>query len=536
MPSIAHHRPAVKSKAPKIGKAPKPPKPPVATRGEPPGAHAADKPATRAVRRPRAEAKTEARLRVRLYRHGLGDCMLLRFRKDNSEQTFNVLIDCGLITVAEKPKEKMMRVAEDIRDACDGRLDVVVMTHEHWDHASGFHASQAREVFDSMQIGEVWYAWTEDPGSELGRRLRAERAEKLNALASAVAAFAATPGMEGRARDLGHMLGFFGLKPGEPEGMKIGRTRDAFEYLQGKQDVKTRYLSPTQAPRGLPGIPGVRVYVLGPPPDEGMIKKSTPTKKGREVYELGAELQLASNLDAAFMRLAAGQPTVADSYDDCPFDPGLRRDRHTGGSRSSPALDMLVHSVWDAPGEEWRQIEADWTAAAETLALNLDSHTNNTCLVLAFEMIDTGEVLLFPADAQVGNWLSWQDLRWNVKTPSGTQQVTGPDLLARTVFYKVGHHGSHNATLRALGLEQMTSEDLVAFIPVSKEQAMKNRWMGMPFSPLVKRLKEKTYGRLLVADESRPADDSLGKLSLDARKQFKASVEEQDLWFEISLP
>jgi hypothetical protein len=525
MPTATHHRPAAKTKA----KA----KPPLATRGKVPASHAvADKPATRAARRPRTAPKVEARLRIRLYRHGLGDCILLRFRKDDSEDTFNVLIDCGLISVAEKPKEKMLRVAQDIGKACNGHLDVVVMTHEHWDHVSGFHASQAREVFDTMSIGEVWYGWTEDPRNELGRRLRAERAEKLNALASAVNAFAHMPGMESRAKELGSMLGFFGLKPGEPPGTRIGRTRDAFEYLQGKQDVKTRYLTPDQAPRGLPEVGGVRVYVLGPPQDESLIKRSTPSRKKKEAYELGAELALANNLDAAFTRLASGIPGCDDRFDDCPFDPSLRRDRHTGGSRSSQALDTLVRTVWDAPGAEWRQIEADWMQAAETLALNLDSHTNNTCLVLAFEFADTGEVMLFPADAQVGNWLSWQELRWKV----GSQVVTGPDLLARTVFYKVGHHGSHNATLRTLGLEQMTSEDLVAFIPVSKEEAMKNRWMGMPFSPLVKRLKEKTFGRLLVADESRPAEEGLGKLSTAARKQFTACVEEHELWFEISMP
>lgn len=482
--------------------------------------------------RPRKQAGTEARLRIRLYRHGLGDCMLLRFAKEDSFDTFNVLIDCGLITVAEQPREKMQAVASDIRDACNGRLDVVVMTHEHWDHVSGFHPSQARDIFDSMEIGEVWYGWTEDPRNELGQRLRAERAAKLNALATAVAAFgnSASPGMRARGAALGHMLGFFGLKPGEPAGTRIGKTRDAFEYLQGKQDVKTRYLSPKQPPRTLEGAPNVRVYVLGPPPDEGMIKRSAPSKKDREAYELASELQLAANLDAAFLRLGPDGAPTGDSFDDCPFDPGLRREARPG-QRHSNALAEIIAAVWQSEGNAWRQIEEDWTQAAETLALNLDSHTNNTCLVLAFEFIDTGHVMLFPADAQVGNWLSWQDLRWKV----GTGVVTGPELLARTVFYKVGHHGSHNATLRDKGLEQMTSENLVAFIPVCKAEAVKNRWMGMPFNPLVERLKEKTFGRLLVADEARPGDTSMSELSAAARKQFKNSVEEQELWFEISL-
>ncbi len=148
------------------------------------------------------------------------------------------------------------------------------------------------------------------------------------------------------------------------------------------------------------------------------------------------------------------------------------------------------------------------------------THTNNTCLVLVFELIDSGQVFLFPGDAQVGNWLSWQDLKWAVGNKTGNQNTAAVDLLAKTVFYKVGHHGSHNATLKSQGLELMTSEDLIAFIPVNKEQAIKNRWREMPFDPLVKRLQEKTNGRLLQSD--------CEPLHADKLKSFESN----ELYFE----
>jgi hypothetical protein len=69
----------------------------------------------------------------------------------------------------------------------------------------------------------------------------------------------------------------------------------------------------------------------------------------------------------------------------------------------------------------------------------LDSSTNNTSLVLAIELRESGKVLLFAADAQVGNWLAWQDLQF---ADGKEVAVTNADLLARTVFHKVGHHGS----------------------------------------------------------------------------------------------
>ena len=94
--------------------------------------------------------------------------------------------------------------------------------------------------------------------------------------------------------------------------------------------------------------------------------------------------------------------------------------------------------------QQWRRIDGDWLGAAETVALNLVGDTNNTSLVLAIEWgkRESGQVLLFAADAQVGNWLSWRDQKYDGK------KVTADDLMRRVVLYKVGHHGSHNATVR----------------------------------------------------------------------------------------
>src|SRR5262249_28388211 len=105
----------------------------------------------------------------------------------------------------------------------------------------------------------------------------------------------------------------------------------------------------------------------------------------------------------------------------------------------------------------WREISVDWLRAITGLALNLDNATNNTTLAPAIELGPGGKVLIFPADAQVGNWLSWHDQSW--KDADG-KEVSAADLLSRAVLYKVGHHCSHNATLRQKGLELMTNEDL----------------------------------------------------------------------------
>lgn len=110
---------------------------------------------------------------------------------------------------------------------------------------------------------------------------------------------------------------------------------------------------------------------------------------------------------------------------------------------------------------KWKTIDHDWLEQASRLALYLDTYTNNSSLVLAIELVKSGKVLLFAADAQTGNWLSWFDVKFE------NEQVSTDYLLANTVFYKVGHHGSHNATL-VKGLESMTHKDLIAMIPVDK--------------------------------------------------------------------
>ncbi len=70
----------------------------------------------------------------------------------------------------------------------------------------------------------------------------------------------------------------------------------------------------------------------------------------------------------------------------------------------------------------------------------LDDQMNNTSLILLFEV--GGKKLLFPGDAQIENWS--YALRG---APDATKIAK---LLADVDFYKVGHHGSLNATPRKL--------------------------------------------------------------------------------------
>jgi hypothetical protein len=118
--------------------------------------------------------------------------------------------------------------------------------------------------------------------------------------------------------------------------------------------------------------------------------------------------------------------------------------------------------------------------------------------------------------------------------------VTGPDLLARTIFYKVGHHGSHNATLKAKGLELLVNGDLIAMIPVDHAMAVKKHWGRMPLPDLVDRIRVKTRGRVLkIDDKVNTAKDLLTlrppDVSAEEWTQFTNRVNVTDLYYELSL-
>ena len=487
-----------------------------------------------AAKKPAANKKAAAvpQISVRMYRQGLGDCFLITF-PDASSKPFYMLIDCGVVLGTPDPSTKMAKVLDDVAKVTGGHIDLLVATHEHWDHVSGF--VQVRDRFDKLTIGHVWVAWTEDPSDPLARKLRAERRTAENALRMA-AAHLAVAGDSETAQRVDSLVTFFGAS--------AGSTEQALQYVKSRAPGgKPRYCKPGEPAIELDEVPGIRFWILGPPKDEKLIKKSNPsqgTAYGLDAGPGGAQALLISGLSRQFG--AAADTLATDSPLEDPFDPMysiamVRAEQvpffqqHYYGESTDGSL-YEKSSSQEIRDQSWRRIDAQWMGASETMALQLDSATNNTSLVIAIERIDTGEVLLFPGDAQAGNWLSWQDLKWDT--------VTGPDLLARTIFYKVGHHGSHNATLKAKGLELMVNDALVAMIPVDHDMAVKKRWGRMPLPDLVDRIKEKTHGRVLKVDDKVQTAGDLSSLkppNVTAAdwKQFTDRVQVSDLYYEISF-
>jgi hypothetical protein len=511
---------------------------------------------------------------VRMYRQGLGDCFLLAFATGGARPCY-VLIDCGVLIGTPDAEARMRQVAENVRVATGGRIDVLVATHQHWDHLSGFE--QAREVFDQIEIGQVWVAWTEDPENGLAARLRARRDTAVRALTAAARSLR-MQGSDERAEALDAVLGFFGDlgADGRPSGLQR-----ALDYVLGR-GKPPRYRVPGEPPIPLPGVAAARVYVLGPPQDESLLLRSDPSRQASEVYASRLALDEETAFYAAALAVdspaAPGPAETAlqgDADDDDLAELSLPFDRvyqvcsvdaqqeeffqkhyygpppanaanaanaaGSGGAGSAGGALPPPAPPAGGPDLSWRRIDDNWLSVADNLALQLDSDTNNTSLALAIELSPGGKVLLFPGDAQVGNWLSWHgaNLRW--PNPGDPQSpLTAADLLRRTALYKVGHHGSHNATLREKGLELMERPDLVALLPV--DEAMAHRPKGrnplgwdMPFAPLLDRLRHKTDGRLLRADSGAPTAEDLNRLNEGDREAFEQRRRETALYVEVTV-
>jgi beta-lactamase superfamily II metal-dependent hydrolase len=511
-----------------------------------------------------------------MYRQGLGDCFLLAFPTDSRERPHYVLIDCGVHAREDKGPARLLRVMQHLKQATNAHLDLVVATHEHADHLSGFVQKQSPFLHDDLTVDALWIAWTEKVGDTQADELRKKRGAARELIDQALEECRRRAGLgaqqlseriagmndfeqahEGsidadgvqdvlarlaagsaelrhyRARGVAPLAAAHSAEPEKPSSNEL-----ALALLKAKAGDNVVYCEPGQV-LSLGGVANARAYVLGPPRTPELLKKDLPTKvRGAEEdgHPVFKEVYLSSSTSSLALALSPAlglEATVAGGllpgdwrY---PFQAGERR-RFTISDegdfqwdRDQKAVSQhtarLVAEEYLGAEASWRRIDSDWLGAVSQVALNLDSDTNNTSLVLAFELgpPGLGQVLLFPGDAQVGNWLSWRDQKYK----SADRTMTADELLSRTLLYKVGHHGSHNATVRRdprehteddafgvpYGLELMN--DIIAMVPVdwaAAQKKMPDPWR-MPHEPLYRRLREKARRRVLRSDvELKPLD------------------------------
>jgi beta-lactamase superfamily II metal-dependent hydrolase len=454
-------------------------------------------------------------VKVRMYRQGHGDCFLLAFPRPKGRPAY-VLIDCGYKPGSNTPfgLPDISKIVASIHESTGGHLDLVIITHEHQDHVNAIPGN-----FEDFEVGEAWFAWTEDPDDEVANDLRKRHHDQLLGLVAAHNQLASSDSIQaqGAAKWLTHLLELeFGIdNPSEfaaaakdpaksinKQGMKLIKDK------AGKKN--TKYIRPHQEIMRILGVEGVRVFAFGPPRDPDLISDEDP--EGNEAFPGHGISAFASFYAAA--RAAEGdteQDTLTFSARlSVPLKEAFRHPEcgkffrdHYGHGKTLTAIGN--ESADDA---SWRRIDQDWLYSAEELALVLNKGINNTSLVLAFELPKTRKVLLFIGDAQRGNWISWTQGNWK----EGQENITVKDLMSRTVLYKVGHHGSHNATLHGteadaypnlgwMGHGNYGNEFTAMITAVNKwALAVKPKPWVHPLPSIKKALMEKCAGRVFQID------------------------------------
>jgi beta-lactamase superfamily II metal-dependent hydrolase len=461
---------------------------------------------------------------VRMYRIGHGDCFLIAFAGDTPERPAYVLIDCGYkpgspgkinppagVTSAKE-------ITADIKKATGGRIDVAVITHEHQDHVNGISNTH----FDGIEIGEAWFAWTENPVDDLANDLRTKFKDKLLGLVAARNRLAAAGGEGSRVEMIDELLAF--ELGGEDEQLNVpaamamlgaasgeSMNKKSMRIFKDKAKDGIKFLRPHEQIYKVPGATHVRAFPLGPPRDAELLKSLDPT--GSEEFQLGRGASSAGGHFAAAARAVetneSPEAPFAQRYAvawDKAFDGGEHAEFFKGSyghGASGPDPQDSTEAVSNA---EWRRIDKDWLYAADQLALDMNDQTNNSSLVLAFELGADGKVLLFAADAQRGNWISWGKKSF----ADGDNSITTRDLLSRTVLYKVGHHGSHNATINGLATDDYANlawmaqgnfgGEFCAMITAVRKWAETQKGWDHPLKAIKDALLKKTAGRVFQTD------------------------------------
>ncbi len=363
-------------------------------------------------------------VRLRAYKVGFGDCLLLTVTYsaalDDGRRERHMLIDCGTVSKADKGPS-LVKIAEQIAQDCDPhvvgvdpQLDVVVATHRHRDHVGGFGNAGARDILDKLRPRVIIRPWTDVPESvrtDPGIGLDADEQQflgvldKLHTQAESVSLLAFDNAKVAKRAAVLAELGFSNAQAIALLEDWGSAGRACYVKAGDPVDITTE-------------MPGVKVQVLGPPTISDV---PTLTRYAKESEEYWLAMAAADGLTEL---VAQGSPESRAKARKVLADPG--------GVGAAEWLLRQLHERRLAQGLEI--VEA------------LDDVLNNTRVIL---LVTIGSRrLLLPGDAQAENWSLTLDQVEGRKPRKRDARLASE--LSKVDLYKVGHHGSLNATPKRL--------------------------------------------------------------------------------------
>ena len=352
-----------------------------------------------------ANSSSPSSVAIRSYQVGFGDCFLLTFLYPDKKRY--VLVDFGTNGTPEgNDREQLLKIAQDIQHQCGAKLHVVVATHRHKDHISGFSTTGTESpgrIIADCHPDIVIQPWTEDPDAKTNAQEATQgRVENFTTTLTSMQGFAGRAFAETR-----HLRRFSSPALGQLSFAGQNNLPNLSAVQNLRKMAKTRFYVNCGFALDLREVlPGVNIWVLGPP----TLKQSDRIKKETRSDPDEFWLQQANFWKLATRAHSDGRPLFRNAIVGRRFPLATR---WFAGRAAQVRTDELFE-----------------------LVRILDKEMNNTSLILLMEF--NGKRLLLPGDAQIENW------------SYALQQPKYTDLLQGVNLYKVGHHGSRNATPKSL--------------------------------------------------------------------------------------
>jgi hypothetical protein len=400
--------------------------------------------------------KRPQQVEIITYQVGFGASFLLKIHYDRG-RPHSILIDFGSTSKEGFSLTDIARqIKSDCKD-CDNGLDVVVATHRHKDHVHGFRRTKTGrgtgKVIRDLEPSVVIQPWTEDPKAQPDA---VRPTKKYGSQGPAFAArLANMQALAGSIAKSSRMLRFQGERSLRTSLRVLGDNNlgnaSAMENLRsmGKRHHYAYHGMELKLARELPGA---KVHVLGP-----------PTLKQTKVIE-----KQRSRDEDEFWHLQARSGMA-----------------FTEGTELFEGYKTLKNPVW----ARWAKRNFRESRARQLLAIvrSLDHQMNNTSLILLLAI--GNKKFLFPGDAQYENWMYALSKAWVRR------------LLQDVDVYKVGHHGSLNATPKSMlelfqkkqSLIEAGGDAMYSLLSTKPGvHGSKSKRTEVPRSSLVKKLDEET--------------------------------------------